>query len=310
MMKNHHRKNTSSESWLQTVRFFSHAFVQSFMLLILVFFLKVWFISIGYAASIAAFVVVTSIVLVGGPASEKLAHDVPLVVTLQLLAALTWGVRLGWFLAARERQASYQASIHDQTSKSQSLSLVVKIAIWLSTSLLYVCMFSPIVFLVVEYHTFLSGDNGKPNNNTKIATTSTDVTTLLGVAITWLGLGLESWADHQKSVAKAANSNSFVRSGLYAWVRYPNYLGEITFWLGIFVSGIVGYKRTWWHWAMAITGLTCILLIMMGSTKRLEKKQAERYGHDAAFKHYIQTVPVLFPWIPIYSLRNVKVYLE
>jgi steroid 5-alpha reductase family enzyme len=92
-------------------------------------------------------------------------------------------------------------------------------------------------------------------------------------------------------------------------VRYPNYLGEITFWFGVFVSGTIGYKA-WWHWTTAVTGLVCIILIMMGSTKRLEKKQGERYGDDAAFKNYVQTVPVLFPWIPIYSLGNVKVYLE
>jgi steroid 5-alpha reductase family enzyme len=263
----------------------------------------VWFISIGYAASIAAFVIVTVVVFVF-PSNEvavRMITPLPAAACLQLLAALIWGVRLGVFLAAREQKALYRASIHDQTTKSQSLSLIVKIAIWLSTSMLYVCMFSPVVFLVMEAY--------------KYGRAAGDVILWLGVVITWLGLGLESWADHQKSAAKndmSANSsnNTFVRSGLYAWVRYPNYLGEITFWLGIFCSGMIGYHQSWWHWFMAVTGLVCIILIMMGSTKRLEKKQAERYGHDAAFKHYIQTVPVLFPWIPIYSLRNVNVYLE
>lgn len=219
-------------------------------------------------------------------------HIVPLQ-ALQLLATFIWGSRLGLFLAARERKPSYQASIKDQTDKSQSLPIFVKACIWSSTSLLYVCMFSPIVFLAEEIETL-------SDTQFKVATA--------GVVISWLGLALEALADHQKSAAKA-KSNTFVSSGLYSWVRYPNYLGEITFWVGLFVSGTVAYVR-WWHWATAITGVVCIILIMMGSTKRLETKQDERYGKNPAYQQYTKTVPVLFPWIPVYSLKNVKVYLE
>jgi hypothetical protein len=57
-------------------------------------------------------------------------------------------------------------------------------------------------------------------------------------------------------------------------------------------------------------GTVCIVLIMMGSAKRLERSQAERYGNLPAYNEYIRTVPVLFPFVPIYTLRNVRVYLE
>ncbi len=51
-------------------------------------------------------------------------------------------------------------------------------------------------------------------------------------------------------------------------------------------------------------------LIMMGSTRRMEFKQDERYGRDPAYQEYRQTVPVLVPWVPVYTLKNVRVYLE
>jgi len=154
-------------------------------------------------------------------------------------------------------------------------------------------MFSPVVFLAESIDSL-------SDKQMKIAAA--------GVTIMWLGLALEALADHQKSVAKT-KANTFVSSGLYSWVRYPNYLGEITFWVGNFIAGVVAYN-TWWQWAASITGVVCIILIMMGSTKRLETKQDERYGKDPKYKEYIKTVPVLFPWLPIYSLKNVKVYLE
>ena len=65
-----------------------------------------------------------------------------------------------------------------------------------------------------------------------------------------------------------------------------------------------------WQWAVPFLGLVAIVLIMIGSTKRLEKKQQDRYGNRPDFQEYVRTVPILFPWVPIYSLRNVRVYLE
>ncbi len=57
-------------------------------------------------------------------------------------------------------------------------------------------------------------------------------------------------------------------------------------------------------------GVLCIVLIMVGSTKRLERSQDQRYGGQPAYQAYIRAVPVLFPFVPIYTLKNVRVFLE
>jgi steroid 5-alpha reductase family enzyme len=97
--------------------------------------------------------------------------------------------------------------------------------------------------------------------------------------------------------------------GLYQWVRCPNYLGEIIFWLGNWVAAFGAYT-SWLRWGVSLIGLTCIILIMMGSTKRLEQKQKNRYGSLPEFQEYIESVPVLFPFVPVYSLERIRVYLE
>ena len=48
---------------------------------------------------------------------------------------------------------------------------------------------------------------------------------------------------------------------------------------------------------------------MLGSSRRLELKQASHYGKDAAFRAYASQTPILFPFLPVYSLQNLKVYL-
>lgn len=245
----------------------------------------VWFISIGYAASIVLFVLITAALW-----SDRL----DLLTGAQLLAALVWGVRLGSYLVSRERSAAYRDAVSDQTDRSQSLPLVAKLGIWLAVSLLYVCMFSPAVFLA-DVASSLDRKQGL------LAT--------LGIAVMWFGLVLEAVADHQKSRQKSIDPNMFASKGLYAWVRCPNYLGEILVWLGNFIAALVAYSA-WWHWGMALTGVVCIVLIMLGSTKRMEFKQDERYGGDPSYRAYTASVPVLLPWVPLYTLKNIRVYLE
>ena len=92
-------------------------------------------------------------------------------------------------------------------------------------------------------------------------------------------------------------------------MRCPNYLGEIMFWIGGWLAGLSALAH-WVHWTASLIGLVCIVLIMIGSTKRLEGKQQERYGDDPEYQRYSSTVPVLFPLVPVYSLKNVRVYLE
>jgi steroid 5-alpha reductase family enzyme len=89
-------------------------------------------------------------------------------------------------------------------------------------------------------------------------------------------------------------------------VRFPNYFGEMLFWLGVWTSAISAYQ-TLSYWVLGSAGLQCICLVMLGSSRRLELKQSQRYGSDAAYVAYARKVPILFPLLPIYSLRNLKV---
>ena len=75
-----------------------------------------------------------------------------------------------------------------------------------------------------------------------------------------LGIILESSADFQKSQAKKINQNRFCDKGLYKIVRCPNYLGEVLFWTGVFISGI-NILVSPLQWISAILGYICIVYI-------------------------------------------------
>ena len=250
------------------------------------FYRVVYFISIGYAFSIVAMGIIT-------PVRHLESLTWPL--ALQNIFLVLWGIRLGVYLVQREVRESYRKELKNIHQRTAGMSWMIKVLIWVSVSLLYVLMFSPSLFGLIAL----------PGSSSRIY----DLTQIAGLLLMGGGLVLEALSDKQKSDFKAKFPEKYCNVGLYRWVRCPNYLGEIIFWLGNWVMGIMIYD-TPLRWVAGLIGIVCIVLIMMGSTKRLENTQDERYGDQPEYQNYIRTVPVLFPFVPVYSLKNVRVYLE
>lgn len=240
-----------------------------------------WFVSIGYAGSIAAMALVTA---------ARHHEALSLVSAAPGALMLAYGARLGVFLLRRERSPDYRKELAEVEARNVHMRWPVKVAIWLGVSVLYVTMFAPALFVILAAPPTLAPSLGG------------------GVVVMVLGLALEAWADAQKAAFKRQQPRRFCDRGLYAWVRCPNYLGEMIFWVGAFVAGGIGYGSLV-HGAIAAAGLLCIQLVMLGSARRLELKQDGRYGADPDYVRYTTTVPVLLPFLPLYSLKRLRVYL-
>jgi steroid 5-alpha reductase family enzyme len=250
------------------------------------FYRVVYFISIGYAFSIIAMAATVIVLLVRDLTWASALHNVLLII---------WGLRLGIYLLRRELKSSYGKAMADVHQRTAAMPVSRRALIWVGVSLLYVMMFSPSLFSLVPV--------GVPIG--WLAAASQIVGLLLMVG----GLVLEALADKQKSDFKARFPALFCNVGLYRSVRCPNYLGEITFWVGNFVVGLAFYA-TALRFGVSFIGALCIVLIMMGSTKRLEESQDRRYGALPDYQTYTKKVPVLFPFVPLYTLKNIRVYLE
>ncbi len=116
---------------------------------------------------------------------------------------------------------------------------------------------------------------------------------------------MEALADKQKSAQKVDRPDMVATQGLYKFTRCPNYFGEILTWTGVFVGGISALQGVW-EYVIAIVGYVTIVFIMVNGAQRLEKRQDGRYGEMQEYKDYIAKTPILFPFIPIYSLNKKK----
>ena len=121
----------------------------------------------------------------------------------------------------------------------------------------------------------------------------------VGVAIWVLGFGIEAVADAQKQAFRAdpANKGRFIRSGLWAWSRHPNYFGEITLWTGVALVALPALSGS--QYVTLISPLfVYLLLTRVSGIPMLESSADERWGDDPAYQAYKARTPVLFPRPP------------
>lgn len=235
----------------------------------------VWFISLGYGFSIAGEgLVMLALFARGLDAGTALAC---------VIFAL-YGCRLGGYLAYREaKSASYNKNMTGEIK--QDVPFGVKIAIWVTCALLYVLQVLPVFYRL---------HNGAGSS----------AWTYIGIAVMLCGIALESAADLQKNRAKKVNPRRFVDTGLYRLVRCPNYLGEMLFWTGVVLSGIGGVRG--WQWLPALIGYAGIIFVMFSGARRLEIRQNKNYGSDPEYQKYVKSVPILLPFVPLYSVEKYK----
>ncbi|MBQ6374119.1 MAG: DUF1295 domain-containing protein [Clostridia bacterium] len=238
----------------------------------------IWFFSVGYGLSIAAIGAALAI----GFHSALAAPE-----WIACILLFVYGLRLGGYLLIRElKSAAYRNVLRPEMDRSRKMPFGAKLALWVTCGLLYALMTSPLFFRL---------KNGA----------AADAMLWIGLAVMACGVALESLADLQKTRAKRKNSRRFVDSGLYRFVRCPNYFGELLIWLGMLLTGTTALKG-FWQWAPALLGFVLIVWVMFSGARRLELRQDRNYGADPAYREYVRTVPIIIPFVPLYSVKKYR----
>lgn len=122
---------------------------------------------------------------------------------------------------------------------------------------------------------------------------------LLGGLCWLLGFGFEVIADRQKRRFRAQpeNRDTFIRSGLWAWSRHPNYFGEIMMWFGLWLIALPALQG-WQHLAFISPVFVYLLLTRISGIPLLEASAARRWGQQPAYQQYLALTPRLWPRRP------------
>jgi steroid 5-alpha reductase family enzyme len=203
-----------------------------------------------------------------------LAPSLEVLDVILLAACGIWALRLGSFLMRRVHVVGFDVRFNEiKKSFPRFLFAWSAQGLWVFFTLCPVL----IVLLAKQPHTF-------------------SVWTLVGMTIWGIGFAVEVIADQQKWAFKAdpANKGRFITTGLWSKSRHPNYAGEITLWVGIFIACMP--MLSGWQWVGIISPVFIYFLLTRGSgVPILEENADKRWGSEPAYQAYKQKTPVLWP---------------
>ena len=240
----------------------------------------VWFMSVGYGFSVMCIGIFH---LVFGLISHTLTPATGILAALFVI----YGYRLGGYILKRElTNANYRKTLK-ATGSADRKPIPMSLFMWIFSMWLYTAETSAVTYRVIN----------RPKDN---------LFAWLGIIIMAVAIVGEATADRQKSAAKKINPKRFCDSGLYRYVRCPNYFSEVLFWFGVTVSGIGAVQGK--QWIMVLIAFVLITYVMYNSAQRLELRHEKTYGLDPEYQKYSDTVPLLVPFSKQY--HSFQVYRD
>ena len=190
------------------------------------------------------------------------------------LLIIVWAVRLGSFLFIRIKKAGEDIRFREiKKSPSRFFMTWTLQGMWVS-----ICSACAIAGIA----------NGIEINSYFYA----------GLLIFTLGFITEIIADNQKTKFRKdpINKDKFITSGIWKYSRHPNYLGEITLWLGISVisfSSLQGLELL----TLISPIFTYLLLVYISGVRILEYNGNKKWGHLENYNDYKKNTPRLIGFL-------------
>jgi steroid 5-alpha reductase family enzyme len=115
---------------------------------------------------------------------------------------------------------------------------------------------------------------------------------VVAAIVTFAAVIIETVADEQlRNFRRSHEAGGICDVGLWAWSRHPNYFGEISFWVGLWIFGLAA-GAPWW----SVVGVVAMIALFAGASIPLaEKRSIARRPH---YVEHQRRVSMLIPMPP------------
>jgi len=196
-----------------------------------------------------------------------------------------WALRLGTFLLYRVLKRGKDSRFDEIRNNFLSF-----LGFWIFQILW--------VWIVSLPLTFLNGFS----TNSSIGTQD-----IIGWVFWGIGFSFEAAADisKQRFFENPQNKGQFIRSGVWAVSRHPNYFGDILLWLGVFLTASSAFEANsrWAYFSVASPVFTLLLLMFLSGIPLGEKKYDEMFANSKAYWDWKEQTSVLLPFPPSWYRR-------
>jgi len=270
----------------QDITIWSIVFIISLLGTFLGFQSYLYFFTVGLSVSIGLNAL-TSLIVFNALSSKS----IPFLSNLHTALVFLWSVRLTSFLLHREyiNWKEWHSKLKETDDRFSS-SKNSKIPIWLTCSTCYSCMIMPCIYRL-KASTTLSGEATQHQRMSNWG-----VFGKMGIAFQSIGLILETIADIQKAKFKRKDGNRHLwcNVGLWSFSTYPNYLGEVVFWVGTYVGGI-SCCTTIMQYCLCSIGVVFILMVMKMNIDSLSSQHMRKWGRNDEWLEFRRTHSILGP---------------
>ena len=116
----------------------------------------------------------------------------------------------------------------------------------------------------------------------------------IAIVVTSGAIIIEATADQQlrRFVKTNPQPGKIMSTGLWAYSRHPNYLGEVMFWWGLFLFALAADFSYWW---VCVGPLAMTVLFIFVSIPMMDKRNLER---RPGYQEHMRKVSAFIPWFP------------
>jgi len=133
---------------------------------------------------------------------------------------------------------------------------------------------------------------------------------LIALIVTIGAILIETKADQDllRFKVKRQSQSEILSTGVWGFVRHPNYLGEIAFWWGMFLFSLASGISAAPSFMIRLIGpLAISALFLLVSIPMIERRMLKRHP---GYEHIIDTIPALIPRLPIGKRRDPRTIAE
>ncbi len=117
---------------------------------------------------------------------------------------------------------------------------------------------------------------------------------LVAFVVSVAAIATEAIADIQlrRFARERTDPLAVMQSGLWAWTRHPNYLGEIGFWVGLYLFALATGPEAAWT---GVGAFSMLVLFVGISIPMMERRMVDK---RPAYAEVQRRIPMLLPWPP------------
>jgi steroid 5-alpha reductase family enzyme len=191
-----------------------------------------------------------------------------------LALVILYGLRLLGFTWRRYHSDSYAEHARRGTEAGKAIPAPIKVITWLFTSSL---------MFFISFNSWVVASSGHIHTTVWAA-----LTVMIG------GLAIETIADNHKQRFKKSDKEGLCQTGLFRTIRYPNYLGEIIFHLGLYWA-LVSATDQLYPLILGSFGTGWILILMCDEAVTRDRAKQAQTGDNDIFNEYREKTGLLLP---------------